>query len=699
MTARRLKSIAIAALALAIALVALALWSGLKAGAVTGPEALVVTARDEVWFGLGDGLWRADADGRLLQETALADAGLPGRPSNLLRHPDGHVVATVSGDPRVFFLDPVTARVARTLTPHWPDDLKRKGQEAINLAFAPDGRFAVATGGGHAVALFDADGGFLARTAPDTYRFTNGLWWSGDDVWTTDTNRFALRRLDGRTLAVRQSVELPEDDAARYLGPARATSTDGGGEPTVALIRFRNGMIKGRVVVVQPGHAERPLPHDGPLEPNDVAWLGDQVLTTDGASLSIVRWNADGRALSPFGDASLARRLQQVTATRAGLQRQHDLGVRGGIAVFAAALLLALAAQRRERQEALAALPPGAPLDLSRLGTPRLGRRALAGQLWRVTWPTLLPGALLVWMRFGPLRQWVAATAPHSMTARAAILGAIAILAVVLAVSMVRAVRRKSRMAEFEPVFNAVAMSRLRAVTTAQLPLSDGEHVVETFMLKRHDTAGPRVLQTAREAMRWVVCTNLGLRVFQATRAAQWLDLEFGLGDVAAVATRPLASRKVPFTARLAQWAERDSWLEITLVDGRTLAGAVTSVTVRDRLVARLAARPPGLPAQPRPAVAASSAHGAGPHALHAALASLLVPGLGQWWQRRPGIGLLLFVAWAGVVLALTIPVAWAVLGKHTDVSDATITFTLLAQAGYALVAGWDAWQAGRKRA
>ena len=36
---------------------------------------------------------------------------------------------------------------------------------------------------------------FLARTGADTYQFTNGLWWVDDALWTTDTNRFELKRL------------------------------------------------------------------------------------------------------------------------------------------------------------------------------------------------------------------------------------------------------------------------------------------------------------------------------------------------------------------------------------------------------------------------------------------------------------------------------------------------------------------------
>ena len=248
MTPRGLKSSAVAGLGVAIALIAYSLASGMQASAITGPEALGVTPQGEVWIGVDKQLWRASPEGHLLHADEARDLGLSGPPSGLARHPDGHMVATVRDDPALYVLDPATAHVVRTIKPGWPADLKTKGQDAINVAFAPDGRIAIATGGGHTVALFDATGAFLARTAPDTYRFTNGLWWHGNDLWTTDTNRFALRRLDGSTMAVQQSVALPDGDPAPFLGPARAASPE---DPTAALIRYRNGMISGRVVIVR----------------------------------------------------------------------------------------------------------------------------------------------------------------------------------------------------------------------------------------------------------------------------------------------------------------------------------------------------------------------------------------------------------------------------------------------------------------
>src|SRR5439155_18850082 len=174
---------------------------------------------------------------------------------------------------------------------------------AINLAFDADGRVAIATGGGHAVVLFDLAGHLLARTPADSYKFTNGLWWIGDALWTTDTNRFELKRLDGDTLAPLQALSLPADHRARFLGPARAHPAAGmPGAPMAALIRYDNAMTTGRVVIVMPDGRESTLATAADTEPRDLAWLHGEVLASDGASSRVLRWSDQGQAMSPFGD-------------------------------------------------------------------------------------------------------------------------------------------------------------------------------------------------------------------------------------------------------------------------------------------------------------------------------------------------------------------------------------------------------------
>ncbi len=695
MNLRGSKFAAIASLALAIVLLAVSLTTGLQAGAITGPGALVLTPRDEVWIGVGQQLWRSTVDGHLLQALPVSETNLPGPPSNLLHHPAGRIVATVRGNPGLYFLDPVTARVGRVVVPRWPAELKDYGNDAINVAFGPDGRFAVATGGGHAVVLFDADGRYLARTAPDTYRFTNGLWWEGDDLWTTDTNRFSLRRLDGKTLAVVRSVALSADDVARFLGPARAAS--GAEDPMAALIRYRNGMIEGRVVLVRRDGGEVPLAHDGKFEPNDVEWVDQDVLASDGASFSVRRWNAGGQTQPPFGDAAFADRLRQMASAQTSLQRRHQASLWAGIVVFAVALLLALGAQRAERS------PRGldVPLDLSHLGTPLVDRLALARLALRVLGPALLLAMFGLSLQTTLVREWIHSSITQGAILLVASLATVAIAAV--GIWFVLATRRKAKLPAFEPLFNAVAVHRLRKATTFLLPMAEGEHVVETFMFLRQEprAEGNRILEVlvpARESMCWVVWTNFRVRIFKSTRTDHWLDIAFDLTQISALSTRPSAAARAGTTARLMLGAGSGGWLEILLHDGRAIVGSVTSAIVAERLVRQFRLTSVDVQPMPQP----DSAQGldpvaSGPTRVQAAIASAVLPGLGQWWQRRGKTALLFFVPWSVILLALTIPVAWTVVGTRADVHASTIALAVLMQIGYPALAAWDAWKAGRQ--
>lgn len=297
----------------------------------------------------------------------------------ILCRPDGRIAATLRDDPTVYLMDPATAKVTGFLRPQWPEDIAEHGGRAISLAFHADGRMAIATGGGHLVALFDPGGRFVARTDKGTYRYTNGLWWIGDALWTTDTNRFMLKRLDPGSLGVVESVTLPSADGARFLGPARRHPAPG---PTMAaLVRYQGDMTVGRVVVLSRAGIETPLGTEL-FAPRDLEWLGSDVLATDGRSRSVLRWSADGIPREPFGDTALRERFARGLAERDAVLRNDRLGRMAAALLFACALGCAVRAsllQRRQRAMV--------PLDLSRLGTPRLGTAELTRRQWEVVAP------------------------------------------------------------------------------------------------------------------------------------------------------------------------------------------------------------------------------------------------------------------------------------------------------------------------
>lgn len=535
---------AVAAWALALRATALAQRGG-------GASALLATASGEVWMGVDDRLWRISLDGALQHDDALADLGLPRAPANLVQAPDGRIVATVRDDPTLYLLDAASARVIGRIVPQWPADIAQHAGRAINLAVHADGRFAIATGAGHLVALFGPQGAFLGRTAPQTYRYSNGLWWIGDALWTTDTNRFQLKRLDPASLAVVQTLTLPADAAARFLGPARRhPQTD---DPMAALVRYQNGMTVGGVVVVSRDGHETLLAH-APFEPRDVAWLGEDVIATDGVTRQVLRWRADGTELARFGDAELTDRLARGASERDAAERLGRLLRIASASVFLVALGCALRARQLQR----AARAAAAPLDLSQLGTPQLDRAELLRRQLAVYGAWMAMGLPLLAFQLGNglglLHVWLGPV------------GAMVLLATMIAGCALAGwliLRRQRRLAQalhFEPVFNAAAMMRLADEDALGAALRPGEVVVETFIWMRP----PRP--------RWMVLSSERLLQFHNGLGGWKLD---------SALERPAIGE-----ARL-----KDQRLALRLADGRILKGTVLAPTVAARVVQALTAR------------------------------------------------------------------------------------------------------------
>jgi hypothetical protein len=675
---RTLKAVAIVGLVLSIGAVAYGMRAMLAAGNILGPSGLVVTGGGEVWIGVDEQLWRASSDGQLVDVAEATAIGLPGAPANLVRHPDGSIVATVRDDPTLYVLDAASARVMRTLRPQWPEDLARHAGRAINLAFHADGRFAVATGGGHAVALFDSGGRFLARTAPGSYRFTNGLWWIGDDLWTTDTNRFDLKRLDGRSLEVRETLGLPSEGNDVFLAAARVhPQAASGSAPMAAMTRLRNGMIQGRVVAISPDGSEREYPHPDLLDPRDIDWQDGRLLLTDGKSFSVLRWTAERQAMPPFGDDAFQARLQQRAAERDRLEQQYRHGLVVGVAAFVLAFALALRAQVLERRDRRRT----SPLDLSQLGTPVVDMRRLSLQVLRVHGPMLAPPLLGLLLVSGPVARML--SVGIGQTATLALLVAVAVAVSLCIPLALRRLRRLARLPEYEPVFNQVAMRKLRNGDALGLALQEGERVLETFTMQGR-------------ALRWAVLTDERLLIFAATLTDQRLEAAHPLQQVAAASAEPGTLRPSRI-ARGLRWFSFGGWIEIGLRDGGVLTGMVSAPTVAKRVVERLTrqAAAPEVPRRQRRSPA--SAQAGGPSRAWAASASALIPGFGQWAQRRTSTALLMFVPWLCFTLFVSIPLVWAVAGPRTDVSPQWIAVVVGSHALMSMLAGVDGWRMGKR--
>src|SRR5437763_1240676 len=252
LSAQRMRTVAAVLLLLALVGIALTLAANHKWVGIQGPGALQAVADDTVWVGVDDELWVLDRQGRRTGVRNVRDLGFSESISNIVLAPGNEALLTSRGDRDWQVVSRFSLARVRSIRPQWPEDIAKLPLNAVHLAISPDGDIAAATGGGHTVLLFDRDGRLLARTPPDTYRFTNGLWWPPEGWWTTDTNRFALRLLDPRTLQVRRTVQLAaEPGGTPFLGEAiasRGNPKPGGTQRPLATVS-RLGTL------MEPGHA------------------------------------------------------------------------------------------------------------------------------------------------------------------------------------------------------------------------------------------------------------------------------------------------------------------------------------------------------------------------------------------------------------------------------------------------------------
>lgn len=676
MSARIFKALTVFFLAAAIGAVAFSVQATLRGGAVQGPGALLVASGEEVWLSVDQALWRIGADGRLRDQQPVLALGLPGAPANLVHGPQGQVVATVRDDPTLYVLDATTARVTDRRALQWPAELARHGGRAINLDFDAQGRVAVATGGGDAVALFDRDGRFVARTLPGSYEFTNGLWWTGQGLWTTDTNRFTLRLLDATTLREQKAVELGRAEGGSFLGPARARRDGTSDSPLAALIRFHNNMNDGQVTLVGADARVRDLPITARLRPRDLDWLGDELLVSDGRSFAILRWSAQGQALPAFGDASVQEALRALVQRRDALSARHQRWVSAAIAALVAALICAAMASWAMRRGA-----GRVTLDLSLLGTPPVDGKTLLRLQRRTTGWLTLPALPVLALSIVPPGVSKAAFGEQGPVIVLALALGLMVLLLLALPWFARHMKRIAAQPEFEPVFNVMAI-RLLKRQTAQLAhlLRPGEQVLETF--------------TTRPGLSWWVMTNQRLLNFGASLFEHRLLSAHELGDVVAVSNTP---GTVAQTKRWKRLAAASGWIEIGFRNRAPLETDVGSATLAARLAERLGAFANQLrPSFPGAAVVPPTPKRLGVQSWRRVLASLLLPGVGHWMQRRSGEAILLLSLWVGTIIFVSGPMLWTLVEPFTAVSPHAAIYTTLWHGLLSVLAAADVWRTER---
>lgn len=685
MSTKLLNTIAVLFMLLSVGLVAAAISASTQRIEIQGPSALAVLPDRSVWLSVDDALWRMDENGKRLTVADAARLGVGGRIGNLVVHPNGQLVAQVRNDPTLYFLDPQTGVIQSRLVPQWPSNMERDGSDAINYAFNADGRVAISNGGGHAVALFDATGRFLARTAPGAYAFTNGLWWQDNVLWTTDTNRQQLVELDGGTLAEKSRVTLATHTRNwRFLGMAAASHGKASAlthmPPLATIIRFANGMTQGHATDVFADGSQMDYPADPTLEPRDIKWRGNELMLVDNASFTVKRYTDNRQPMADFGDAQVQSELKAAVDRRTVLQLEYDAGLFGAVLMFIVGLVFALRAQSREKAKKLAALN----IDLSQLGTPILVTKTEWAALLKYIWPMILAVIVLV-LPPGILSSHIkiAALTPQQTDQ---LVFALLMLVIVLAPFLMRwNVRRFQQQPAMEVFFNFRAVRLLQESASIWKMLQPDELPQETLMIK-----------PSKGALNWLVLTNRRLLVFathlkDTTLVSEYLRkdiLRLHIVEKSEMSRMQKIQRAFMFAGEL---------IRIEIRGSAALEGHAFSAQTVRRMAAQLQTEAQQAHSigdmhqmqldQAIPRLTANPAQDANRHAI----ASFLAPGLGQWMQRRSGAAFLYFLAWL-LALSTALPVAWTLWTRLAAVPTQLIVFAACVYVFICTLAAFDAW-------
>jgi hypothetical protein len=559
---------------LAILCAALALWAGQRSSRIQGPSTLTSLPDGSVWLVVDDALWLMGPSGQTLLKHPWRHSGLSHAPATLAYQPaQQELLAMARGQSVVYVLHPRTAQPLRQITLQWPAAAQAQLTGALWLAAHDDGRMAVATGAGHAVLLFDAQGRHLATTPADTYRYTNDLWWQQDQVWTTDTNGQALVKLDGRNLQPLQRLPLNDEHPWRYTALAKPHPHAGisAMAPLATLSRLDGQMKRGRVVQVWADGREEALPLGPEAEPLDLAWASDQLLVVDGHSWRIRRFDTLNQGLADFGDETARDALAQLKRQKEQLDDLHRTGLIASIVLLAIGVAWLIASRWRHD----APLVAGTQTQARFLGTPVLPTHQLMGRGLQLMAPLL--GAVLLLMA---LRVLITPGMAEMLgkTLLLVVFTGLGLLSLGLMVLQVWWWRRLARQPEQEAVLNALPVRwLLRHADWSRVALPD-EHVRETWLLRHWWRP------------RWLVLTNQRLLVFKVQGLGR-RTLEHAWPRKQVRKVQLLAWQDLGWMDRLKMYAAVAGTMRIHLHDGQIIEGGVLSPLTVERVQAQLSLR------------------------------------------------------------------------------------------------------------
>lgn len=260
-----------------------------------------------------------------------------------------------------------------------------------------------------------------------------------------------------------------------------------------------------------------------------------------------------------------------------------------------------------------------------------------------------------------------------------------------LGISMLLVARRRMFDARWESIGNHAAVARLRKASGFWDGLHTTEHVQETLLARQQGSVQPR----------WLVLTSE--RLFLHAINARDHSLIEALPRAQVVRCHVVPAKQRRLSAKI--WPRHE--LHIDFRSGESWRLEVTSPVVVARRISDLLSlarlRVPDAASgtrenHPNPTRAQGpnnpAAHGS---AWQQVLASVLIPGLGQWMQRRRGTALLMLSIWLVVCVGIAIPVLWTLQGPKAAVDTVTLFLGSVAYLAIPVTSARDAWYLRRR--
>lgn len=592
---RRRALAGLAALLLVLAAVAclfMAWQARQQQAALALPSRLVPLTDGAVWLVMDKRLWLIGRDGAVTSRLTADEAGLSSLPLAWARldpprttsedvnmdeltaegEPVPHVgptqiVALLAGTRQAHVLGARTGRLQHRIVLQWPADLKDAAAEPTALAVHPDGRMAIALGPVGLVAVFGPQGQLIARSAPGTYAPskipTQGLWWDGETLWSTDAERNSLVRLKGSDLSVASRLALPADGQQASHTTIAQAHPNAGTEvisPLATLVRLDRDLSEGRVTHVWADGLEKDENLGDGARPGGLAWLGDTLLVAENRDIRLRRFDSDRLPLADLGDQSVTQTLAQLRTARDQWIHRMLGWLGGAIACGLSGLSLLAWLAWRSGAAKQAAIGSGGvvpneaslfdlPDDVTAAGAPSAAAPARVNSSSAERIPAK------------PSAAQPASSAPAPAPAPSGPAPAIAL----------------------PGWYPTLGDSALQASAWTQHRQDANERLRETFEM----VGGP--------GKRWIVLTNRRLLTFNPAASGQgWqLDKDWHRSDIATIALLP--REKLSWTQKRQLPSNDGAWLRLKTREGQSLEGFVQPMATAERIhaIVSLTARPP----------------------------------------------------------------------------------------------------------